>query len=163
MPDSPDGDSSEIGSADTGLSGVGSSERASSGFGLTSVGTSTADSSNVGVVWAWHAALNAGDVERLLSLSTDNVEVGGPRGVGRGADQLRDWVGRANIQLEPRESQVVNGAVVVEEVAQWRTPDGKLTEPQTVASAFRVVDGKVDSVIRYDGVPSALAAVEGRT
>jgi ketosteroid isomerase-like protein len=29
-------------------------------------------------VLAWHAAVNQSDVERLLSLSTEDVEVGGP-------------------------------------------------------------------------------------
>ena len=42
-------------------------------------------------------ALNAGNVERVIALSTADVEVGGPRGAGRGADLLRDWVARAGI------------------------------------------------------------------
>jgi hypothetical protein len=36
------------------------------------------------VVLAWHAALNAGGIDRLLALSSEDVEVGGPRGVSRG-------------------------------------------------------------------------------
>jgi ketosteroid isomerase-like protein len=50
------------------------------------------------VVLAWHAALNDGDLERLLKLTTPDVEVGGPRGTGRGAELLRDWVGHAGIR-----------------------------------------------------------------
>jgi hypothetical protein len=38
--------------------------------------------SEVRVVEAWHAALNEGDVDRLVGLSHPDVEVGGPRGVG---------------------------------------------------------------------------------
>ena len=36
------------------------------------------------VVEAWHEALNDGEVDRLVGLSHPEVEVGGPRGIGRG-------------------------------------------------------------------------------
>ena len=42
-------------------------------------------------VRAWHQALNAGDVDRLVALSSEDVEVGGPRGATRGAQALREW------------------------------------------------------------------------
>jgi hypothetical protein len=106
----------------------------------------------------WHAALNAGDVDRLASLSTADIEVGGPRGSGRGADLLRDWVARAGITLEPRRVYGRDGTLVVEQSAQWRSVDGQLTPPQTVASVFRVRDGLVAAVLRYDDVAAALQA-----
>jgi hypothetical protein len=106
----------------------------------------------------WHAALNAGDVDRLVGLSTVDVEVGGPRGSGRGADVLRDWVARAGITLEPRRVYGRDETLVVEQSAQWRAADGTLTQPQTVASVFRVRDGLVAAVLRYDDVAAALQA-----
>ena len=111
------------------------------------------------VILAWHAAVNAGDSERVLALSTDNVEVGGPRGSGRGAELLRDWIGRAGIQLQPVRFVERDGLVVVEQSAQWKTPEGGLTEPQAAASVFRLLNGKVDSVLRYADLPTALEAV----
>ena len=36
--------------------------------------------SEVHVVEAWHAALNEGDVDRLVGLSHPDVEIGGPAG-----------------------------------------------------------------------------------
>jgi hypothetical protein len=114
--------------------------------------------SHVEIVLAWHAALNAGDVERLVSLSTPDVEVGGPRGSGTGVDLLRDWVARARIQLEPLSWQLMHGAVVVEQSARWQTADGELTEPQVAASVFRVSAGKVASVIRHADLATALEA-----
>jgi hypothetical protein len=54
------------------------------------------------IVETWHEALNGGEVDRLVELSHTEVEVGGPRGTGRGAQLLREWVDRANIRLEPR-------------------------------------------------------------
>jgi hypothetical protein len=53
------------------------------------------------VVLAWHAALNAGDVEAVIGLSAAEIEVGGPRGTARGVDVVREWVARAGIRLEP--------------------------------------------------------------
>src|SRR3954454_3814791 len=101
---------------------------------------------SVDAVMAWHAALNAGDVERMLALSTPDVEVGGPRGSGRGADLLREWFGRANVVLEPGAlfARWDGDVVVVEQAGRWRAEDGALGEPQVVASVFRVApDGRV--------------------
>jgi hypothetical protein len=112
----------------------------------------------IGVIDDWHAALNAGDVDRLVDLSKLDVEVGGPRGSGRGADLLRDWVARAGITLEPRRRYGRDGTFVVEQTAQWRSTDGQLTPPQTVASVFRIRDGLVAAVLRYDDVATALRA-----
>src|SRR5438552_2665023 len=109
-------------------------------------------------VLAWHAALNSADVERVLPLSTDDVEVGGPRGSGHGADVLRDWVARAGVHLEAGRVFARGEVVVVEQSARWSSPDGKLADPQTVASVFRVQNGLVSSTVRYPDLPSALEA-----
>ena len=78
----------------------------------------------VETVLAWHAALNEADVERLISLSTVDIEVGGPRGSGHGADLLRDWVNRAAVRLEPRRifCRAEAEVVVVEQEAHRRPP-----------------------------------------
>jgi ketosteroid isomerase-like protein len=111
------------------------------------------------IVLAWHEALNAGEVERLLALSSDDVEVGGPRGAGRGSQLLRDWVARANIQLEPGQAFQRGETVVVEERARWRSAEsGELSEPQTVASVFLVRDERVASVVRHPDLSAALQA-----
>jgi limonene-1,2-epoxide hydrolase len=112
----------------------------------------------VELVLAWHAALNAGDVERLADLSTADVEVGGPRGAGRGAALLRDWVARAGIQLEPGRIFSRGGVLVVEQSARWRSETGESGQPQQVASVFAVRDERVAAVIRYSDVQSALEA-----
>ncbi|HLZ30474.1 MAG TPA: nuclear transport factor 2 family protein [Chloroflexota bacterium] len=109
-------------------------------------------------VLAWHAALNASDVDGLLALSSADVEVGGPRGSGRGAELLRDWVARAGIRLQPGRCYRRGSAVVVDERAQWRSEGGELTEPQGAACVFGVRDGQVVRVVRYPDVAAALAA-----
>jgi ketosteroid isomerase-like protein len=112
------------------------------------------------VILAWHRALNAGDVETLLNLSTDDVEVGGPRGSGSGAGLLRDWVARAQIEMEPLRwfAGSEPGLLVVEQSARWPSVDGANVEPQIVASVFRVRDGRVAAVLRYPDLATASSA-----
>lgn len=105
----------------------------------------------------WHEALNDGDIERLVALSDPEIEVGGPRGSGRGAQLLREWMDRANIRLEPRRVFYGTETVVVEQEAEWRdTGTGETFGKQTVASVFAVRDGLVTSVVRYDDLADAL-------
>jgi len=67
------------------------------------------------VVVAWYEALNGGEVDRLVKLSHPEVEVGGPRGTGRGAQLLHEWVEHANINLQPRRVFHHADTVVVEQ------------------------------------------------
>jgi len=112
------------------------------------------------IVEAWHDALNSLDLERLVGLSTPDVEVGGPQGAGRGAQLLRDWAARAHIRLEPlRVFQRQDAVFVVEEAAEWTAPESReVTGRQVLASVFRLHDGRVSSVIRHADVASALHA-----
>ncbi len=115
--------------------------------------------SEVQVVRSWHDALNDGDVEHLVSLSHSDIEVGGPRGAGRGTQILREWVGRAGVHLDPRRVFHRGDMVSVEQEAKWRSADsGEVTGDQVVASVFVVRDGRIVSVLRYPGLADALRA-----
>jgi ketosteroid isomerase-like protein len=119
----------------------------------------------VRVVEEWHEALNAGDAERLVALSHPDVRVGGPRGTGRGAGLLREWVARANIRLQPRRVFQREETVVLEEEAEWRSPEtGEVIGASAVGSVFVVRGGRVASIERYDDLAGALdAAGLGKT
>ncbi|HET7478748.1 MAG TPA: nuclear transport factor 2 family protein [Rubrobacteraceae bacterium] len=105
----------------------------------------------------WHEALNDGDTGRLIALSDPEIEVGGPRGSGRGAQLLREWMERANIRLEPRRVFHRADTVVVEQEAEWRSADtGEVAGGQAGSSVFVVRDGLVASVLRYDDLADAL-------
>ena len=117
------------------------------------------NSQEVAVIRAWHTALNDGDVERLVALSTDDVEVGGPRGSSSGAQVLRECVDRAGIRLEPRRVFQRGETLVVEQDAEWRAEGtGEVTAQQIAASVVVVRYGRVASVIRYADLVSALSA-----
>ena len=107
----------------------------------------------ISTVLAWHDALNAGDVDNLLQVSSDDVELSGPEGSSQGTSALREWAADADVQLEPGRTFVHHGVVVVEESATWSGGGSA-----TVASAFRVVGHEVVSVFRHTDLDEALAA-----
>jgi hypothetical protein len=110
------------------------------------------------IVRAWHEAVNQGGADALVALCHDDIEVGGPRGSGRGSALLRDWLGRAGIQLEPRRWFASPTELVVEQVATWRGPDGVVTNPEIVASSFTVEEGRVKRTVRFGSLNEALTA-----
>ena len=110
------------------------------------------------VVRAWHDAVNRVDADALVALCDDDIEIIGPRGSARGSAVLRDWLGRAGIQLEPRRWFASPSEMVVEQVATWRGPDYVVTDPEIVASSFTVEEGRVRRTVRYGSLEEALAA-----
>lgn len=117
-----------------------------------------ATQSPLDVVRIWHDALNEGNIERLLEHVDPEVEIAGPRGSARGADQVREWVDRAGIRMVPTGWYVRGDQVVVEEETSWTTPDGALSEPTLIATAFEVTDGRVSKITRYSDIGAALNA-----
>ena len=47
--------------------------------------------SEIATVLAWHDALNASDIDTLISLSSDDIEVGDAHGAAQGHAALREW------------------------------------------------------------------------
>ncbi|BCB90625.1 nuclear transport factor 2 family protein [Phytohabitans suffuscus] len=105
---------------------------------------------------AFHAAVNAADADRAAALATDDVEVGGPRGAGRGVELLRGWVEGSGVTLAPTAAHpFAGGVVVVAQQARWPGDD----TVHEIATLFRVTpDGRLAAMIRYDTLADALAA-----
>jgi hypothetical protein len=116
------------------------------------------NTTSLSVVEQWHTALNAAQVERMISLVHPQVEIGGPRGSTRGAQVLRQWLGRANIRLLPQRWFGEGNQIVVEELGEWRSPEtGQITGSQIVATAFGVSeDGLITRIVRHDALEAAL-------
>jgi hypothetical protein len=112
------------------------------------------------VIEAWHAAVNAGDGDGAGALCTEDVQVGGPRGGGRGRDLLTGWVGHAGVRLETRRWFCGSGGAVVEQDARWIDGStGEPTAPLRVATVFTVDDGRISGVLRHTELSDALAAL----
>ena len=104
--------------------------------------------SEIATVLARHDALNEGDLDTLIQVSSDDIEFGDTSGAGQGHEALREWASSLDVSAAvPGRMFVRDGVVVAEE------QDGK-------ASAFRVVRDHVTSVFRHDDLASALAATD---
>ena len=116
-------------------------------------------------VQAWHAAVNAGDVEGALALCAPNVAVSGPRGTGHGHDLMRAWLARSGIRLEPQHPlREVDRRVFVHEHAQWTNTQGAPAQaptdhPVDTWVVFTAADGLVTSVSRFETEDDALRSV----
>ncbi len=112
------------------------------------------------VVREWQEAVNNRDLERLRAVSAAAIAIVGPRGVGHGFELLADWLGRAGLGLETTRSFVRGDAVVMEQQGVWSAiENGERRGAATVASAFRVAEGRVIWYARHDTLAAALGAV----
>ena len=117
--------------------------------------------SEIRIVEAWHEALNAGDVDRLVALLHPDVArwvvvLAGPAT----AQLLREWLDRANIRLDPRRVFHQADTVVVEQEENMSSADtGQVTGSQAVTSVFVVRDDQILRVVRYPNLADALRAV----
>ena len=111
------------------------------------------------VVDAWLAWVNQGDAENAAAVSTEDLQIIGPRGVARGHDDLRQWLQRAGFYARPLRWFVGEGGrVVVEQDALWRHPEtGAERGRAVVASRFVVTQGRVAVYERHDRLADALA------
>jgi ketosteroid isomerase-like protein len=113
----------------------------------------------VRIVHEWLAAVNAGDVEGALALTAPDVAIIGPRGAARGHQVLRAWMGHAGATFQTRETFAAGDAVVVAQHGVWRDGEtGEIRGEAGVATRFRVADGRVAEMERYDELPVALQA-----
>ena len=110
------------------------------------------------VIDEWHAAVNAGDLDRAAALVSDPVLVLGPKGTGPiSPTQFAGWIVRSGIKLVPGDRHPVGEhIVVVVQDATW--PDSP--EPAGVATVFRLTEGKVSAVLRQPDLASALALAD---
>jgi hypothetical protein len=108
------------------------------------------------VVESWHVAVNARDFEQLCAVTSNDVELVGPRGSARGHEVLRHWLGRAGFTATPlRWFCGRGGQVVVEQRGRWHIPE--TTSERVVASSFCVRGGRVVRYQRFEDLDEALA------
>ncbi|EUA03025.1 snoaL-like domain protein [Mycobacterium kansasii 824] len=86
--------------------------------------------SEIATVLAWHDALNAGDVETLVSLSSDDIDIGDAHGAVQGHEALRRWAGSVMVAAELGQMYVHDGVVVVEQEITGRDDPGPSRPPR---------------------------------
>jgi limonene-1,2-epoxide hydrolase len=112
----------------------------------------------VEVVRAWIHAVNAGDAESALALTSPDVTIVGPRGTAHGHAVLRGWMGSAGATFATRATYAGGNAVVVAQHGVWRDEAGATRGQADVATRFRVEGGRVAELARYEDVAEALRA-----
>ena len=110
--------------------------------------------SEIATVLAWHDALNEKDFDTLLSLSSDDIEVGDAKGATQGHTALLEWAQSADVTVEPGRMYVHDGVVVVEQEVT------SAAGSTATATAFRVVRDHITSLFRHPDLATALAATE---
>ena len=69
--------------------------------------------SEIATVLAWHDALNAGDFDTLVQVSSDDIEFGDANGAGQGHEALREWATSLGVTAaDPGRMYVRDGFVV---------------------------------------------------
>ena len=115
--------------------------------------------SPVEIVHAWLAAVNAGDADAALAVTSPEVSIVGPRGTARGHEVLRAWLGHAGATFATRAVYASGGHVVVAQHGVWRDAEtGAVKGQAEVATRFRVCGGKVAEMERHDDLAAALRA-----
>ena len=79
--------------------------------------------SEIATVLAWHDALNAGDFDTLVQVSSDDIEFGDANGAGQGHEALREWARSFDTAADLGRMYVRDGVVVAEQDgdAAWRS------------------------------------------
>ncbi len=113
--------------------------------------------SSVALVLAWQQAANSQDSDRLIALSTPDIELVGPRGSGHGHQLLRDWLGRAGLHLTTLRAFARDNIVVLAQHGVWHSIEtGEITSERDLASRFRLENQRIDQIARHDDLNTAL-------
>lgn len=114
----------------------------------------------VGLILAWHDAVNRQHIDEAPRLTTPDVRVGGPRGSAAGHEVLADWIRHAGIELTPTAIARGGHAHYARQLARWPgNPEARDNAPIEACTAFGVTDGRIDSVLRYETIDEATAAL----
>ena len=113
--------------------------------------------SEIATVLAFHDALTNSDLDTLVSLASDDIEIGDADGAAQGHAALREWAQRSDVSVDVGDIYYRDGVVVVEERVTSKSDPGDVS---TTASAFRVVHDHITSAFRHDSLAAALVATE---
>jgi limonene-1,2-epoxide hydrolase len=115
------------------------------------------------VVRAWIEALNAGDVERMITLAREDIEFDTPRGVTRGHEELRAFMERQTygvaLWVTPYRDFGEGDVIVVDGLNELRYVDsGEIASSFEGPATFTVRDGRVARFASHHDLATALSA-----
>lgn len=111
------------------------------------------------IVQTFHEHFNAGRVDDVLVMTTEDITVGGARGRGNGRQLLDEWIGRKTTTLTPQRWFEKDDLVVVEELVEWRTRgDGTVTDSTVWGLAFTIENGAIARIARYADIGEAVTS-----
>lgn len=114
--------------------------------------------SEYATVLAWQYAINAGDTDTLVALSSDGIEISSAIGGSQGLIALLDWAAETHTTVALDEAYVDGPVVVTAGEATGSLVGGADTDHRHLAMAFRVDDDQVVSVFIHPDLETALAA-----
>lgn len=110
-------------------------------------------------VQTFHDHFNAGHVDEVLAMATEDVTIGGARGRGQGQNLLDEWVRRKSTTLTPQRWFMKDDLVVIEELVEWRSrTSGNVTDSTRWGMAFTVSGGKIAAIGRYADIGEAVTS-----
>jgi len=128
---------------------------------------------DIELIHRFHTTLAARDVDSILAMATEDIEVGGARGRGSGAEFLLEWVRFARISLTPRRwfrdvtfsregrhgmPGEFASTLVVEEDALWHGATGREMGRMTFVTVYRVANDKLAGIARYATLGEAIVS-----
>ncbi|WP_024793572.1 nuclear transport factor 2 family protein [Tomitella biformata] len=114
--------------------------------------------SEYATVLAWQDALNDGDSDTLVELSSDGIEISSAEGGSQGLVALLDWAAESNTTVSLEHAYVSGAVVVTSGEAAGSLAGGPDTDRRPLAIAFRVDNDQVVSVFIHPDVETALTA-----
>lgn len=109
-------------------------------------------------VLAWQEALNSGDMDTLIELSSDGIELADDdRGV-QGVTVLYQWASERHTTLTTDRLFERSGLVASDTVASGSIVPGESDEDRRVGVVFTISEDRVASVFVHPDLQSAFAA-----
>jgi hypothetical protein len=104
----------------------------------------------------WVELSNQKNLEGLSQVSSDKLELVGPKGTGViDHQELGEWIKRANLQLATIERYAKDHYIVLMQHGNWLDDDDSIKGQAIVFTVFRVIDRQVNFLARYDNKEEA--------
>lgn len=114
--------------------------------------------SQYATVLAWQDALNSGDIDTIIELSSDGIEISSAVGGSQGLVALLDWAAETTTTIALDEAYVSGSVVVTAGQAAGSLAGVAAGDHRHMAIAFRVENDQVVSVFIHPDLETALKA-----